>query len=425
MASNVAPRSLNDSNSNNLSNKLKIIEEATKARDNAQDNAQDKAQDHVQDNIILSIQTIETIRDFAKDIKPLNIDGTNLFDWVADLDHTLYYLFDLEENYLQSIQPITLNKNLDKIAKILIYWTIPRELRTYIKDTKHAHDAYNALSNQFNQNNRTSHMASLVELFNFHFHITQPEHVTLLYDKLHRQFNQLIYSGFKLDHDTLLGAFFQIAVGRSNFEIYNSISKSLDDRPNSQVNHPSSKEIAAIARLHFENLMRSTVALEDSTPILPSNSIPSSTFDNSNTHDIIARALSNLKLPTEISNEIINSASKILPQKLSITNPETQSLLKLTPQKNPIPSKSHIDNSNQTQNSPSQSISTSLKNLNSSSDLQKSQSTVAISNSTPNLVEPIPQAGVSSSSTFAPSPSPTKSSSKNTHPIPSTSLSAS
>ncbi|MBW0477531.1 hypothetical protein O181_017246 [Austropuccinia psidii MF-1] len=289
-------------------------------------------EDHIkalEDNLLIGIEAFKTLKRFTNDITTLKFDGTNFFDWILDIDQILLDLFD-QDSYLQNLQPTPLNKNWDKTARFLIHWTIPSQLRPNIKDSISAHAACMALLAQFNRNNRSSHMATLVKLFNIQHHITQPEHLILLYDKLYRQFHQLIYNGFKIDQDSLFGALFQIAIGRSNFEIYKSISKCLDDRPNTQINPPTSKDLVSSARTQFENLNKSKVALQDNTLLVLFDSatelIPSSSLDLSNTQDTLTRALENLKLSSQISNQLLNSAFKLFPQQSSIIQPQVHSL---------------------------------------------------------------------------------------------------
>ncbi|MBW0485544.1 hypothetical protein O181_025259 [Austropuccinia psidii MF-1] len=338
----------------------------------------------IEDKVLIGIESIKTLKRFTKDVTTLKIDGANMYDWLVDIDQILLDLFD-QDSYLQNLQPTPLNKNLDKTARLLIHWTIPSQLRPNIKDAISAHAACKALSAQFNRNNRSSHMASLIELFNIQHDITQPEHLILLYDKLYRQFHQLIYNGFKIDQDTLFGALFQIAVGRSNFEIYKSISKCLDDRPNAQINLPTSKEVVSIARTQFENLNKSQVALQDNTLVVlfnsPTELIPSSTFDHSNTQDTLTRALENLKLSSQISNQLLNSAFKSFPQQSPIIQPQVHSL-RPTSQPDSIVSKANIEElpEAQAQIISSQSIRIPLETLPAFQDAHSSQSAPTISN---------------------------------------------
>ncbi|KNZ43734.1 hypothetical protein VP01_991g1 [Puccinia sorghi] len=213
-------------------------------------NSQNMGASDPQDPILASIRTMEAVREFAADIIPLRSDGTNLHAWIGEVDKTLSDLID-RDKYLQGTPAAPLNKLEDKIARNLIYWTIPRELRSCINDTPSAHDAYKALQAQFLRNNRTSHMAALVDLFNVHAEISEPQDITMLYDRMYKGMNELLASGFQVNPDTLLGALFQIAVGRSNCQLYMATI--------------SSCEVAAAARRQLEHF-RSTVFDEDPIP---------------------------------------------------------------------------------------------------------------------------------------------------------------
>ncbi|WAQ81040.1 hypothetical protein PtA15_1A378 [Puccinia triticina] len=231
------------------------------------------AGDDPQDPILASIRTMEAIRDFATDIIPLRPDGANIHEWVGEIDKTLSDLVD-REKYLQGTPVAPYSKAEDKIARNLIYWTIPRELRSCINDATSAHDAYNALKAQFLRNNRTSHMAALVDLFNVHAEISEPHHLTTLYDRMYKGVNELVASGFVINEDTLLGALFQIAVGRGNSQLYAATSQCLDtlapsDRP------VTSREVAAAARIQFEHL-RNTVFDEDPITTHPPSEVAES-----------------------------------------------------------------------------------------------------------------------------------------------------
>jgi hypothetical protein len=203
---------------------------------------------------------MEAIREFAADIIPLRPDGTNIHEWVGEIDKTLSDLVD-REKYLQGTPATPFSKAEDKIARNLIYWTIPRELRSCIHHATSAHDAYTSLQAQFLRNNRTSHMAALVDLFNVHAEISEPHHITTLDDRMYKGINELVASGFVVNEDTLLGALFQIAVGRADSQLYAATSQCLDtlvpgDRS------VTSREVAAAARREFEHL-RSTVFDDD------------------------------------------------------------------------------------------------------------------------------------------------------------------
>ncbi|MBW0574179.1 hypothetical protein O181_113894, partial [Austropuccinia psidii MF-1] len=183
-------------------------------------------EDHIkalEDKLLIAIESFKTLKRFTNDITTLKFDGTNFFDWILDIDQILLHFFD-QDSYLQNLQPTPLNKNLDKTARFLIHWSIPSQLCPNIKDAISAHAACKELSPQFNQNSQSSHMATLVKLFNIQHDITQPEHLLLLYDKLYCQFHLLIHNGFKINQEKLFDALFQIAIGRSNFEIYRSIT---------------------------------------------------------------------------------------------------------------------------------------------------------------------------------------------------------
>ncbi|KAH9466882.1 hypothetical protein MJO29_000720 [Puccinia striiformis f. sp. tritici] len=216
--------------------------------------------DDPQDPLLASIRTLEAIKEFAGDIIPLRSDGTNIHEWVCEIDKTLSDLVD-REKYLQGTPPTPVSKAEDKIARNLIYWTIPRELRSCISDTTSAHDAYNALQGQFLRNNRTSHMAALVDLFNVHWEISEPHHITMLYDRMHKGMNELVASGFLVTEDTMLGALFQIAVGRANSQVYGATSQYLDTIVPSD-RQVKSREVSAAARRQFEH-MRATIFDEE------------------------------------------------------------------------------------------------------------------------------------------------------------------
>lgn len=226
-------------------------------------NSQNMGASDPQDPILASIRTMEAVREFAADIIPLRSDGTNLHAWIGEVDKTLSDLID-RDKYLQGTPPVPLNKLEDKIARNLIYWTIPRELRSCINDTASAHDAYKALQAQFLRNNRTSHMAALVDLFNVHAEISEPQDITMLYDRMYKGMNELLASGFQVNPDTLLGALFQIAVGRGNSQLYMATSQLLDTIVPDE-KQVSSRDVAAAARRQFEHL-RSTVFDEDPIP---------------------------------------------------------------------------------------------------------------------------------------------------------------
>ncbi|PLW10778.1 hypothetical protein PCANC_01532 [Puccinia coronata f. sp. avenae] len=233
-----------------------------------------------QDPILTSIRTIEAIRDFASDIIPLRPDGANLNEWVNEIEKVLSDLID-REKYLHEPPTEPLNKHQDKIARNLIYWTIPRALRSCIHDTSSAHQAYQALHGQFLRNNRTSHMASLVDLFNVHAEITEPQHITILYDQMFKGMNELLASGFQITPDTILGALFQIAVGRGNSHLYMATSQLLDTLVPTD-RQVTSREVSAAARRVFEH-SRSTIFEEESSSPLPHDTSTSDVTD-STTH---------------------------------------------------------------------------------------------------------------------------------------------
>lgn len=216
--------------------------------------------DEPQDPILASIRTIEAIRDFAADINPLRPDGNNFHEWINEIEKTLSDLIDREQ-YLQGPPPDPINKAEDKIARNLIYWTISRELRSCINPASSAREAYHALKTQFLRNNRTAHMAAFVDLFNFQMQVSEPQHITILYDRMYKGMHELVSSGFVINEDTLLGALFQIAVGRGNSQLYTATSKLLDAKVSS--NHlVTSHEVCAAARRQLES-WRTTITVFD------------------------------------------------------------------------------------------------------------------------------------------------------------------
>ncbi|EFP74495.2 uncharacterized protein PGTG_00451 [Puccinia graminis f. sp. tritici CRL 75-36-700-3] len=245
--------------------------------------------DDPQDPILASIRTMEAIREFAADIIPLRPDGANIHEWVGEIDKTLSDLVD-REKYLQGTPATPFSKAEDKIARNLIYWTIPRELRSCIHGATSAHDAYTSLQAQFLRNNRTSHMAALVDLFNVHAQISEPHHITTLYDRMYKGINELVASGFVVNEDTLLGALFQIAVGRADSQLYAATSQRLDTLVPSD-RSVSSREVAAAARREFEHL-RSTVFDDDPIAHPPSEVTES------------------LHVPVDVEFEPINSSNE-------------------------------------------------------------------------------------------------------------------
>ncbi|KAI9601051.1 hypothetical protein H4Q26_000849 [Puccinia striiformis f. sp. tritici PST-130] len=239
---------------------LRFIRQIMTPSNNLSDSNSKSVGDDPQDPLLASIRTLEAIKEFAGDIIPLRSDGTNIHEWVCEIDKTLSDLVD-REKYLQGTPPTPVSKAEDKIARNLIYWTIPRELRSCISDTTSAHDAYNALQGQFLRNNRTSHMAALVDLFNVHWEISEPHHITMLYDRMHKGMNELVASGFLVTEDTMLGALFQIAVGRANSQVYGATSQYLDTIVPSD-RQVKSREVSAAARRQFEH-MRATIFDEE------------------------------------------------------------------------------------------------------------------------------------------------------------------
>ncbi|OAV91207.1 hypothetical protein PTTG_04719 [Puccinia triticina 1-1 BBBD Race 1] len=209
--------------------------------------------DEGQDSIFLSIRRIEAIRELSRDITPLRTDGSNLKAWVNELDETLADLVD-REKYLQSTPPVPLNKTEDKVARSLIYRTIPRELRYSLRDASSAHAAYDAIASQFLRNTRTAHMSALVDLFNFRMEVTEAGQISLLYDQIYRGLRELVASGFTVTEDALLGALFQIALGRSNLELYSAVSQYFDTRMSRGNTSVTSQEVAAVARMQIENM---------------------------------------------------------------------------------------------------------------------------------------------------------------------------
>lgn len=204
------------------------------------------------DPVLASIRKVEAIRDFASDITPLRPDGFNLHSWAGEIDKTLSDLID-RELYLRGSPSEPVVKSQDKIARNLIYWTIPRELRSLINDAATARDAYRALQAQFLRNTRTSHMAALVDLFNFQMDVNEPQHITMLYDQMYKAMKELVSSGFIITEDSILGAMFQIALGRANSHLYTATSNFLDTKFANDQQSISSHEVCAAARRELEH----------------------------------------------------------------------------------------------------------------------------------------------------------------------------
>ncbi|PLW10777.1 hypothetical protein PCANC_01533 [Puccinia coronata f. sp. avenae] len=213
---------------------------------------EENAADEYQDSLFLSIRRTEALRELAGDITPLQADGSNLKAWVDEIDEILGDLID-REKYLQSAPPVPLSRVQDKVARSLIYRTIPRELRFCLRDAPSAHAAYSALSDQFLRNTRTAHMSALVDLFNFRMEVSEAGQVSVLYDQIYKGLQELVASGFAITQDALLGALFQIALGRSNLELYSTVSQYFDGKMGSGNKAITSREIAAVARMQLEN----------------------------------------------------------------------------------------------------------------------------------------------------------------------------
>ncbi|KNE88640.1 hypothetical protein PSTG_17942, partial [Puccinia striiformis f. sp. tritici PST-78] len=245
---------------------------------------EDNAADECQDAIFLSIRKTEAIRELSGDITPLRADGSNLQAWVNEIDEVLADLIDCEK-YLQSAPPDQLNKAQDKVARSLIYRTIPREFRYCLRDAPSAHTAYDTIARQFLRNTRTAHMSALVDLFNFRMEVTEAGQISLLYDQIYRGLHELVASGFTVTEDALLGALFQIALGRANLDLYAAVSQYLDVKM-SRGNTPiTSQEVAAVARMQLEIIPPAFAASDEaeSTDSSGDTTDPPRVFNQENT----------------------------------------------------------------------------------------------------------------------------------------------
>ncbi|KNZ50584.1 hypothetical protein VP01_433g8 [Puccinia sorghi] len=232
---------------------------------------EDNTVDDSQDAIFLSIRRTEALWELSGDITPLATDGSNLHAWVEEIDEILADLIE-RDKYLQSAPPVPFNKAQDKVARSLIYRTIPRQLRYCLRDAPSAHTAYRALAGQFLRNTRTAHMAALVDLFNFRMEVTQPAQISLLYDQIYKGLHELVASGFVISQDALLGALFQIALGRSNLELYSSVSQHLDTKMSPASSPIKAQEVAAVARMLLEHA--ASAAPEDAALVDPPTQAP-------------------------------------------------------------------------------------------------------------------------------------------------------
>jgi hypothetical protein len=262
----------------------------------------ENAADEAQDSISLSIRRIEAIRELSGDITPLRPDGSNLQAWVNEIDEVLADVID-REKYLQSAPPVPFSKVQDKVARSLIYRTIPRELRYSLRDASSAHTAYEAIARQFLRNTRTGHMSALVELFNFRMQVTESGQISLLYDQIYKGFHELVASGFTITEDAMLGALFQIALGRSNFELYTAVSQYLDAKMSRGNTSVTSQEVAAVARMQLEHAPSTMSASDEAGLPIPSGVSTPQGFEDGNEHPEQPTAGPNLATPAQQAAE--------------------------------------------------------------------------------------------------------------------------
>ncbi|EFP74497.1 hypothetical protein PGT21_050167 [Puccinia graminis f. sp. tritici] len=242
---------------------------------------EENAADEAQDSISLSIRRIEAIRELSGDITPLRPDGSNLQAWVNEIDEVLADVID-REKYLQSAPPVPFSKVQDKVARSLIYRTIPRELRYSLRDASSAHTAYESIARQFLRNTRTGHMSALVDLFNFRMEVTEAGQISLLYDQIYKGFHELVASGFTITEDAILGALFQIALGRSNLELYTAVSQYFDAKMSRGNTSVTSQEVAAVARMQLEHTPSITSASDEAGLFVPSGMTTPQGFEDAN-----------------------------------------------------------------------------------------------------------------------------------------------
>ncbi|KAI8447279.1 hypothetical protein BY996DRAFT_1027216 [Phakopsora pachyrhizi] len=256
--------------------------------------------------IMASIQTLEAIRDFSKDVLPLQNDGSNIFSWTCEIEEVLSNLIQCPM-YFQQGKPEEVNPDSDRIAKKLIYWTIPRELRCCIRLSSSAHDAYESLKAQFSRNARTLHMAAFVELLNVRAEITEASDVTVLYNHIHSKYQELIHSGFRVNEDSILGVLLQMAIGRStSLEVYNEINRFFDSRMLTGASEVSSLEVCSAGRSRLE-IIKQSESYEEEIPATSPIELSRNTINLKDNHQTSSI---NLNPKRDMNDQTANSSQE-------------------------------------------------------------------------------------------------------------------
>ncbi|KAI8444652.1 hypothetical protein BY996DRAFT_2546048 [Phakopsora pachyrhizi] len=256
--------------------------------------------------IMASIQTLEAIRDFSKDVLPLQNDGSNIFSWTCEIEEVLSNLIQCPM-YFQQGKPEEVNPDSDRIAKKLIYWTIPRELRCCIRLSTSAHDAYESLKAQFSRNARTLHMAAFVELLNVRAEITEASDVTVLYNHIHSKYQELIHSGFRVNEDSILGVLLQMAIGRStSLEVYNEINRFFDSRMLTGASEVSSLEVCSAGRSRLE-IIKQSESYEEEIPATSPIELSRNTINPKDNHQTSSI---NLNPKRDMNDQTANSSQE-------------------------------------------------------------------------------------------------------------------